>query len=98
MRHTWLVYPGTEAADADLQFFLGDHLLMAPVTSNDATSTEVSLPPGEWVHAFTGEQFSGDQTVTVPSPLGTPAAFVRADDPVGAQIREALTDAGLTTG
>lgn len=98
MRHTWLVYPGTQAAEADLQFFLGAHLLMAPVTSNDATTTEVALPPGEWVHAFTGQRFNGDQTVSVDSPLGTPAAFVRADDPVGTQIREALTAAGLTTG
>lgn len=98
MRHTWLVYPGTTAAEADFQFFLGSHLLMAPVTSNEATTTTVSLPPGTWVHVLTGETFPGDQEVEVQSPIGTPAAFVEQADPVGAQIRAALQQAGLTTG
>jgi sulfoquinovosidase len=92
------VYPGTKAAAADLQFFLGSHLLMAPVTSNDATTVQVTLPPGTWVHAFTGQIFEGDQEVTVDAPIGTPAAFVEQGDAVGDQIRSALTAAGLTTG
>ncbi len=95
MRHSWLVYPGTKAADADLQFFLGEHLLMAPVTSNDATSTKVTLPPGTWVHILTGQTFDGDQEVEVDSPIGTPAAFVKQGDPVGDDIRQAMQDAGL---
>ena len=98
MRHGWLVYPGTSAAQADLQFFLGAHLLVAPVTAESATTVDVTLPPGEWVHAFTGQTFAGDQKVTVEAPIGTPAAFVRADDPVGVEIRAALTEAGLTSG
>ena len=98
MRHGWLVYPGTKAAQADLQFFLGAHLLVAPVTAENATTVEVTLPPGEWVHAFTGQSFAGDETVTVDAPIGTPAALVRADDPVGVQIRAALASAGLTSG
>ncbi len=92
MRPTWMVYPGTAAADADLQFFLGDHLLVAPVLEEGATSVTVSLPPGEWVHALTGQTFPGDRTTDVPAPLDTPAAFVRADDPVGEQIRQALDE------
>lgn len=98
MRHGWLVYPGSKAAGADLQFFLGEHLLVAPVTSNDATSVKVTLPPGTWVHALTGQTFDGDAEVEVDAPIGTPAAFVKQGDPVGDQIRAALQAAGLTTG
>ena len=98
MRHGWLVYPGTKAADADLQFFLGEHLLMAPVTSNDATSVEVTLPPGRWTHALSGETIDGDQTITVDAPIGMPAAFVKQGDPVGDQILASFQAAGLTIG
>lgn len=98
MRHSWLVYPGTKAADADLQFFLGDHLLMAPVLTENATKTKVTFPPGNWVHLITGEVFTGDQEVDVDSPLGTPAVFVQEGDPVGDQIRDSFRNAGLTTG
>lgn len=98
MRHTWLVYPGTKAADADLQFFLGAHLLMAPVTSNDATTVKVSFPPGTWVNVFTGQTFDGDTETEVSAPIGTPAAFVKQGDPVGDQIRASFKAAGLTTG
>jgi hypothetical protein len=37
------------------------------------------------VHLLTGDSYEGDRTLSVPAPLGTPAAFVNADDP-------ALTD------
>ena len=92
MRPTWMVYPRTAAADADLQFFLGEHLLMAPVLAEGDTSVEVSFPPGTWVHVLTGETFQGDQTLTVAAPLDTPAAFVLQGDPVGEQIVEDLAD------
>ncbi len=94
VRHGWLVYPGTKAATADMQFFLGEHLLMAPVTSNDATSVQVTFPPGTWVHALTGETFQGDQVTVVQAPIGTPAAFVKQGDPVGEQIVAALKAVG----
>ena len=95
MRHGWLVYPGTKAAGEDLQFFLGDHLLMAPVLKENATTVEVTFPPGQWRHILTGEVFGGDTTSTVNAPLGTPAAFVKVGDPVGDQIVAAMQTAGL---
>ncbi len=97
MRHGWLVHPGTKAAEQDLQFFLGDHLLMAPVLKENATSVSVTLPPGSWKHVLTGALYQGDSTVTVPAPIGTPAAFVEVGDPVGDQIVAALQAAGLTS-
>jgi len=95
MRHGWLVYPGTKAAGKDLQFFLGDHLLMAPVLKENATTVEVTFPPGQWRHILTGEVFDGDTTTTVNAPVGTPAAFVKVGDPVGDQIVSAMQTAGL---
>ncbi len=98
MRHGWLVFPGTKAAEEDLQFFLGDHLLMAPVLKENATSVSVTFPPGTWKHVLTGATYQGDSTVTVDAPIGTPAAFVEVGDPVGDQIVAALQAAGLTAG
>ncbi len=93
MRHAWLVAPGTPAADADEQFFLGDHLLVAPVYAENATSVDVTFPPGQWRHVLTGEVYGGQ--ATVPAPIGTPAAFVQVGDPVGDQILASLRAAGL---
>ena len=93
MRHGWLVYPGTDAATADEQFFLGDHLLVAPVYAENATGVDVVFPPGQWRHVLTGEVYSGQ--ATVPAPIGTPAGFVLVGDPVGDQILTQLRAAGL---
>ncbi|MCU0296837.1 MAG: alpha-glucosidase, partial [Candidatus Nanopelagicales bacterium] len=75
MRHGWLVHPGTKAADEDLQFFLGNHLLVAPVYEEGATTTTVTFPPGQWKHILTGEVFPGNgcgagERLCVPFPLG----------------------------
>ena len=94
-RHTWLVYPGSKAARQDLQFFLGDHLFVAPVYEEDATTVDVTFPPGEWRHILTGEVFRGDRMVTVDAPIGTPAAFVEVGDPTGEDIIKAIKAAGL---
>ncbi len=96
MRHGWLVYPGTAAADVDLQYFLGNHLLVAPVTEEGATEVSVTFPPGEWRHILTGEVFPGDQETMVAAPLGQPAAFVKEGDRVGDRITRQIERAGLT--
>lgn len=90
IRHGWLVHPGTRAAEVDTQFFLGASILMAPVLESDAATVEVTFPPGTWIHLITGAEYEGDRTTTVDAPLGTPAAFVRADDPRAAELRDAV--------
>lgn len=97
LRHPSLVFPGSAAATADREFFLGSHLLVAPVLTAGATRVSVTFPPGTWRHVLTGQEYAGDRTATVPAPLDTPAAFVRTDDPVGDQIVASLAAAGLTT-
>ena len=87
IRHGWLVAPGTPAAQTDRQFFLGESVLVAPVLEEGAESVSVAFPPGEWVHLLTGEEYTGDRVVDVAAPLGTPAVFVRADDPWLGRLR-----------
>lgn len=93
LRHGWLVAPGTPAASVDTQIFLGDALLVAPVLHAGATSVTVTFPPGRWVHLLTGEEFAGDRTVEVSAPLGTPAAFLRADHPLRDQLQRDVAQA-----
>ena len=97
LRHPSLVWPGTAAATVDEAFFLGEHLFVTPVMSRGATTVEVTFPPGTWIHALTGEEFTGGATVTVDAPLDQATAFVLKGDPVGEQIRQALLDAGVAT-
>jgi alpha-glucosidase len=95
LRHTWLQYPGTEAAASDAQFFFGPSILVAPVLAPDEQTVDVALPPGDWVHLLTGEQVTGGQTIEVDAPLGSPAAFVRADDERLDDLLSAVSEAGL---
>lgn len=78
IRHGWLVAPGTAAASVDTQFFLGDDVLVAPVLADGEDRVEVTFPPGEWVHLFTGERYA-EGVRAVDAPPGQPAAFARAD-------------------
>lgn len=93
IRHGWLNVPGTAAAEADDQFFLGPSVLVAPVLAEGAREVEVTLPPGRWRHLLTGKVYDGAATRTVPAPIGTPAAFVETSDPWADRLTGALTDA-----
>ena len=87
VRHGWLVAPGTDAAEVDTQFFLGDAVLVAPVLDDGADSVEVVFPPGEWQSLFTGRTYE-EGTQEVDAPVGRPAAFVRTDHPLAEQLVE----------
>lgn len=93
LRHGWLVAPDSSAATVDTQIFLGDSLLIAPVLRAGSTTVEVTFPPGRWVHLLTGEEFDGDRTVTVAAPLGTPAAFLRAQHPMRSELEQGIARA-----
>lgn len=94
LRHGWLVEPGSDTANADEQFFLGADVLVAPVLAAEESKVEVALPEGEWVHLFTGTSYAGSRTATVDAPVGTPAAFVRADSQWSDRLVQAV-DAAL---
>lgn len=90
LRHGWLVAPKSAAATVDSQFFLGADVLVAPVLSEGADTVEVTFPPGTWIHLLTGVEYRGQATRTVDAPLGTPAAFVRADSSWADPLRDAM--------
>jgi alpha-glucosidase len=56
---------------------LGDVLILAPVTTEGATTATLMVPPGEWEHLLTGEAIAGDGSRVVEAPLGYPAVAVR---------------------
>ncbi|HEX8792168.1 MAG TPA: TIM-barrel domain-containing protein [Polyangiaceae bacterium] len=96
------------AAHADDEYMLGPDLLVAPVVEAGASSRTVHLPPGRWVHWWSGALLSGGADVTVQAPLGQPPLFARAgglvpmlpsniDTLVGATAPGVVTLASLAT-
>lgn len=54
VRSLMLNYPDNHRARTEhSEFMLGDSLLMAPVFDGEATSRNVYLPEGTWVHIYT---------------------------------------------
>ncbi|QOD92968.1 TIM-barrel domain-containing protein [Chryseoglobus sp. 28M-23] len=64
---------------APLQWMLGRDILVSPVTEEGATAHTATLPAGEWVHAFSGEQVTGGATHTTEVPWDEVPVYVRAD-------------------
>jgi len=77
MRGMSLSYPNDRQSWAfELQYMLGDHLLVAPVVQPGGHAT-VYLPEGGWFDFFTGERHAGGRTIDVQSPLNRIPVFVR---------------------
>jgi alpha-glucosidase len=80
-RHPLLHYPDDpEAARQRYQFMLGPDFMVAPVTEPETDHWQVYLPPGRWVHLWSGIEYGSDaagQYVEVPAPLGEPPVFFR---------------------
>jgi alpha-glucosidase (family GH31 glycosyl hydrolase) len=55
--------------DFPQQYFLGDDLLVVPITEPEARTSRVYVPPGEWVDAWTGEELVGADVVEREAPL-----------------------------
>lgn len=78
IRHPWLVCPeDTNCLNTEHQFFVGDDMLVIPVTSRGQTRVKGYFPQGDWTHFFTQKTLSGEAWHEVDAPLGTPAVFYR---------------------
>jgi alpha-glucosidase len=89
VRHLLLAAPDEpEAWDVSDEFLFGPDVLVAPVLEEGASSREVLLPPGHWIHAWSGAAHDVDRAtrVTVDAPLGSPAVFYRH----GSMVAEAF--------
>jgi alpha-glucosidase (family GH31 glycosyl hydrolase) len=62
---------------ADLEYLLGDFLLVAPVF-DETGRREVYLPSGEWIDFFSGELHSGGRWIGTCSPIERLPIFVKA--------------------
>jgi alpha-glucosidase (family GH31 glycosyl hydrolase) len=85
-RPMYIDYPNEEEAYHNpQQFMLGDHLLVAPITS--PTSVQVVwFPPGDaWFNFFTGARFEGGTERLVSADINTFPLFVRGGAPIPMQ-------------
>lgn len=80
----------------DLEYLLGDELLVAPVF-DDAGKVTVYLPRGRWTDFWTGEVQRGPTTLRMTAPLDVLPVFVRENSllplgPVMQYVDERATD------
>jgi alpha-glucosidase len=73
-------------------YLYGPAVLVAPVWQAAQAERKLYLPQGTtWVHAWTGETFTGGRDITVAAPLGQPPVFydsVSAFAPLFAGLRD----------
>lgn len=90
MRALFMDFPGDpNVSDIRDEYMFGPAFLVAPVTSQGATSRKVYLPAGtDWYNYWTGERLKGGQAVEVSAPIDTLPLFVRAGSiiPLGSEI------------
>jgi alpha-glucosidase (family GH31 glycosyl hydrolase) len=58
------------------QYFLGDSILVAPVTRPGVARQQVYVPPGEWIDPATGDALHGPAVADRPAPLDAVPALV----------------------
>jgi alpha-D-xyloside xylohydrolase len=70
IRHPMLEFPeDPQTYDAEQEYMLGEHILVAPVIQEGATTRSLYLPQGDWANFWNGEMVRGGHQVTVPAPL-----------------------------
>jgi len=80
LRPVWFAAPDEEALyTIDDEWLLGPDLLVAPVVVSGAVQRSVTLPPGEWVDAWTGKRYRGVIAEHAAPCPGIPV-FVRAEN------------------
>lgn len=87
IRHPWLVCPDEQGClETQYQFFVGDDLLVLPVTGRGSEVVSGYFPEGDWIHLFHGTVFMGGRVNEVRAPIGTPAVFVRKGAEIGLSV------------
>lgn len=99
VRHPLLHFPDDPAVrDLAQQFMFGSEFMVAPVVDEGATSVEVYLPAGRWVHVWTGETHGSADAgsrVTLEAPLGRPVVLYPEGSSDGEAFVAALDAEGL---
>lgn len=91
VRHPFLLDLNPQALSYDLEWAVGEDIILAPVVEAGADTVAVWLPEGEWTHAPTGTIYQGGQALEVDAPIGSPAVFVRLQGrAMTAEVRDAV--------
>ena len=78
LRPLFLEFPDDQqVAGTDDEFMFGGDLLVAPVLHEGVTERDIYLPKGGWFDYWTGQEFTGGQTIHRPVTLDTIPLFVR---------------------
>lgn len=91
-RPLFLHYDDPAYYDVQDQYLYGADMLVAPVVEADRTERNVILPPGEWVHLWSGTHYA-QGTHAIAAPYGEPPVFTRKDSPFAplfASVKEEL--------
>jgi len=107
MRAMSVDFPTDETAGGlDQQYIFGDQLLVAPVTTQGATTKNVYIPAGEWYDLWNGGRFTGPGTKAYGVPLDLIPVYARpgaiiplnlnADYQLGGNISNSLSYTNLT--
>lgn len=59
------------------EYLFGPDLYIRPVLKEGRDIQKVYLPKDEWVHIWTGKEYSGNQIIEVNCPIGYPPVFYR---------------------
>lgn len=71
-----------------LQYRLGRHLIVAPVTGPDITQTDVYIPAGQWINLWNGDTIEGPTTIAIETPLASIPVFASVE--AAAELRREL--------
>jgi alpha-glucosidase (family GH31 glycosyl hydrolase) len=104
VRPMYLEYPETpQAYENPQQYFFGDSLLAAPITSprngTDFVATQkIWFPEGTWFNLLSHEKFEGDRTVTVQANIDEIPVFAKGGVPIPMQpYTQRMTTTPLST-
>ena len=77
-RPLFLHYDDAAYYDIQDQYLYGADMIVAPVVHEGASSRNVTLPDGDWVHLWSGDIFAKG-TYDIAAPHGQPPVFTRKD-------------------
>ena len=102
-RPMYIEYPANdEAYRHPQQYFFGDSLLVAPITTPGEGPDKVAqqvvwFPAGDWYDWFSGQHFSGERTETVSADINRFPLYVKGGVPIPLQpYSPRMTSAPLT--
>ena len=96
-----LAYPGDPNGQNDgSEYLFGPNILVAPVTTEGATTRSVYLPQGNWIDFWHGQVLSGSVTTNWPAPLSQIPLFFRDNSitPLGPDVASSQFDDGSRRG